>query len=619
MKDIFTQSRTRFLLGKCILASLVLHSTALYLWVNHPIFLTTYNSLFFTSTQLPINLSFKGDDLSLNEALEDFFESFSITNSKAPLKTDRLPIFQSSSLLQGTKLEETDTDITLPLCTTHLLQDFVPEAPSHNQSSFALENETSLPLMTFNFSPSSPISPSIQKEATSYQFPTFIYDPTPLEEDFIPLQGKSSPSQELSIKDDTYSSLSFKESSPLQESFPTIPMQESKNLLVTKEAPSPSLFEVPTSFTNTTDLETLIANAHLAEIDNYLPTQVLYSMQWNDSFTLTPSFFADEEGYVFSLALASKDAIQTEHVKQNFYFLVDVSSEIENHKVGVFKRAVIKALSALQSGDSFNIFLLDKKITRLSPHNLPFSFQNLRAAEEFLGKKHDRALFSSFDIFQGLNKTLDYIEATDEVHTAILLTNGKISTNCSNNQKALSSFLHKNEGKITLFTAAVGKNNDLVNLDMLSSLSGGKLLYSDTNASLPRKLSVFIKTLQSPLAKDVHLSIHTNDPKADIVLLPRASQSAHLYNKEPFVIMGRINRLADLQIALEGKNEDGWVLVSKEINFSTAEESSIQIKREWALRQASLLYEKFLQDPKSSYLLEAKEILRMTHGRTLGE
>ncbi|MBS0627151.1 MAG: hypothetical protein JSS09_02945, partial [Verrucomicrobia bacterium] len=210
-------------------------------------------------------------------------------------------------------------------------------------------------------------------------------------------------------------------------------------------------------------------------------------------------------------------------------------------------------------------------------------------------------------------------ESNDEVHTAILLTNGKFSNNASQIRKDLVKFLKKNEGKVSLFTATVGKNNDLVNLDMLSSLSGGKLLYSDTNASLPRKLSVFMKNLQAPLVKDVQLSIRTNDPKTEITLLPRALGASHLYNKEPFIIMGKTNRLCDLQVNLEGKNEEGWILISKEIEFASAEESSLQIKKEWALRQASLLYEKFLQDPKGTYLQEAKEILKMTHGRTLGE
>ncbi|MES2198775.1 MAG: hypothetical protein V4489_01210 [Chlamydiota bacterium] len=619
MKDLFTQpTRARFLLAKCVVASLALHSAALYLWIKHPIFLTTCSSLFLVSTQPSIKATSE-EDSPLDNSLEEFFESFFLANNQTPLNQDRPPSIEPASLLQGTKLEQMDNELSIPLCKTKLLQEALPEAPSHSPTPFALEKDNTPSLMALNFTPSSPLPLSTQKEATSYKFPTFSYDSAPLNDDFISFEENKTPLQEFSTKNEAFYSSLSKDLSLLQKSLPSTSLEEPKDFLVTTELSPFSLFELPTSFTDTTDLQNLLAHAHVAEIDDYLPTQVLYSMQWNDSFTLTPSFFADEDGYVFSLTLASKDIVQADRVKQNFYFLVDVSSGIENHKIAVFKRAVIKALSSLQPGDSFNIFLLDKKITKLSSDNLPFSFQNLRKAEEFLGKKNDRAMFASFDLFQGLDKVLDYIDSNDEVHTAVLLTSGKASTNCSNNQKALSGFLDKNKGKITLFTAAVGKNNDLVNLDMLSSLSGGKLLYSDTNASLPRKLSVFMKTLQSPLAKDIQLSIHTNDPKAEIVLLPRTSQSTHLYNKEPFVIMGRINRLADLQIALEGKNEEGWVLVSKEVDFAVAEESGVQIKREWALRQASLLYEKFLQNPKGSYLQEAKEILKMTHGRTLGE
>lgn len=621
MKDLFTHpTRARFLLAKCIIASLALHSAALYIWINHPILLSNCNSLFSISMQPAIKQSLSGENISLDSAVEDFFESFFLASNNSSSKSDLLatPVVPSS-LLQKVKLEETDNDPTIPLCKTYILQETLPKAPSHNQIPLDLKEEPLLPLMAFNFTPKAAKPPAVQQEATSYKLPDFTYENSFLNEEFLCLKEQKSPMQELPIKNTTSDSFLAKESFILQESLPSTPSQGSNNLLEVEEAPLLSLSKNSSSFSNTTNPQNLIANAQLAEVDNYLPTQVLYSMQWNDNFTLTPSFFADGEGYVFSLALASNDTVQAERVKQNFYFLIDVSSGVESHKIAVFKRSALKALSSLQSGDSFNIILLDKKITRLSPHNLPFSFQNLQKAEAFLAKKNDRAVFSSFDLFQGLDKTLDFIESNEEVHTAILLTNGKISGSLSHNRKALLQFLNKNKGKMTLFAGAVGKNNDLVYLDMISSLAGGKLLYSDTNASLPRKLNVFMKTLQSPLAKDVQLSIHTNDPKADIVLLPRASQSAHLYNKEPFLVMGKISRLADLKVALEGKNEGGWVLVSKEVDFATAEESSLQIQKEWALRQASLLYEKFLEDPKASYLQEAKEILKMTHGRALGE
>jgi hypothetical protein len=83
--------------------------------------------------------------------------------------------------------------------------------------------------------------------------------------------------------------------------------------------------------------------------------------------------------------------------------------------------------------------------------------------------------------------------------------------------------------------------------------------------------------------------------------------------------MRKTNRLCPLEITLEGKNEEGWILIQKEASFSVAEEASMQMKKEWALRQVSSYYEKFLQDGEEEHLQEAKKLLKIMHGRTLGE
>ena len=128
--------------------------------------------------------------------------------------------------------------------------------------------------------------------------------------------------------------------------------------------------------------------------------------------------------------------------------------------------------------------------------------KNIQAAEEFLDKQEAGGLFAAGEIYNSLGKILDSVPENDEIHTAILLTDGKTSLSAERKQSVLKKWVEMNNGRLSLYTAAIGRDNDLLSLDLLSSVSGGKLLYSDTHASFPRKLAKLVLDLKDPVAKD---------------------------------------------------------------------------------------------------------------------
>lgn len=607
---------------KCLIASLGLHGVALYLWVKHPLLFTNSLGSLFHKTQPSPEPILQQEDLAALEdvVLESFLEEFFLNTD---LKIDELN-FISSSLVKQNPIQE-----NTPALTEHPTSKNLPllEESRLNSSLFLAFDPFSTSLSPEQLASNSleklesEYAPLIVQQKTDYPFP---HIPTFQEQitgdkiiGNIPSLSSTASKEDFSWEQNL-SLLSKQPTQKLRENRPTLQLKEKAPFGIPSQSSKLSLVE-SSSFSLPIESSIELPIAKLANIDDYLPSQTLYSLQWHDSFHIEPSFFPDEDGYVFFVTVTPKQSLEAQRIKQNIYILIDISSEIEKHKLAVFKKSAIKALSSLQSGDNFNIFLLDKTITAFSPYSCPFSLQNIRKAEQFLEKKQERNIFSSFDILEGLKETFSMIQTDEEVHTAILLTNGKFSNSFSSQQKAINHLLEKNNGKIHLFTAAVGKNNNIVNLDMLSTLCGGKLLYSDTNASFPRKLGAFIKTMQAPLAKDITLSIRPKDSKAELTLLSKKLQTPHLYSQEPFVISGKINRLCDLCITLEGKNEDGWVVINKEISFEAATEASGSLKKSWALNQAFPLYEKFLKDSKSIHLKEAKEILESAHGRVLGE
>jgi len=346
------------------------------------------------------------------------------------------------------------------------------------------------------------------------------------------------------------------------------------------------------------------------DFEEYLPSTLATATEWNDDFDLDICFLPHPEGkgYIFSLSLNPNFDISQYSLKHDVTFIIDRS--VRKHRFDVFKRAVSKALSSLQQGDNFNIYIVDKKMTRLHTKSLPVSQKTIRAAEYFLEKQGENYLFSKGDIYSSLEKILPEIQGTDSVHSAILITDGISQISSRKQSMVLKNWIEQNSGKLSLYTAAVGQQNDLLMLDLLSSVSGGKLLWSDTHASFPRKLAKLVLDLRDPVASDLivdAIPIHT---QARIVLSPPSFQTPVLFSHQPYVIFGSIDEPGPFDLIIQGRHRDQWIAIKKTVSFVDGAKGDRHLLKEWSAQKAHRVYTKFLNDGKPGYLKEAKEILK---------
>ena len=609
MITVFQKIKTPPLWAKCLIVSMTIHSVALYFLIENPILLNKSWTSFFSPSQpipkyISIDKNWKSNDLTI----EHFFEEF-------PSSSKKIENFSHSSFLVSEfPLEEPREDIVINLASSFFLKEnslIQNRAEISNDSLVELENEE-ITLTSQSF-PLPPLSRPLYAPPTLHGIYLDLKTTIPaLEINTIPIQNTTQPLKELVPGQEP---LAYSDKTALDDSSAFVSFQPRDPFSKPQEEFSASLKNPKISYLALKSPLQVFSPASLSEINDFLPEDLISSIEWNNDFDIRATLFPEQDGYVFSLAVTPKEDLSQQKIKQNFYFLIDTSSEIENHKLSVFKKSVLKALSVLQQGDSFNIFLIDKKTTKLSPINLFISSKNILLAESFLEKKGERALFSSLNLKKNLDDLLADIKTEDEVHTAIFLSNGKSTLN----PQDLSLFLKKNHGKLNIFTAAVGQNNQLTFLDMISSFCGGTLFYSDTNASFPRKLSLFIKNLNAPLAKNLTISILPSHPTSGLEFDSSSAQMGNLYNKEPFFVMGKINRLCDLDFILQGKSSDDQIFLKKIIHFEEAMIPGSSIKKQWLLHQKGSLYEKFLKEAKPIYLKKAKDILKTVYGRAVGE
>ncbi len=595
------------LLLKCLVASGALHAIAMTAFFSRPMH---FNPGSFTTLGKTPPTTLENEDLVIlkkDAAMEDAFGDFIVVSPQTPLPTNGIkqvalesyptldePLAMPSPPEQPLILPDISVVAAMPELQVQPLE--LPDV------GFALELKDSSLSLNHPAPSISPIRP----------------DANPFES----LVMQSFPEQQALASESILD-------------FEFLPSQEKFNAVVPPAAPSTPSHSVIASDVSLLSKQEALANpetplaqapipasaprlqqAPPAAYYSALPSLSSYgipefkSVEWNEAFDVDIKTLAREEGgYLFSLTFVPKIDLTGHCLKQNYYFLIDRSSSIERHRYQSFKRAVTRAIASLREGDNFNVIIFDSKIARLSEKLVPFNRKNQRLAEEFLERQPHGHYGPPVDFYSCLGKIIPFQVDEEEAHTAILISDGESSLKQDKQRSLINAWLQANRGKVTLYTAAVGQDNNLSSLDLLGTVSRGSLLYSDTHTGFPRKLAKLVLTLRSPVAKEMSLNIVATDPAARVQLYPSSARLPYLFSDHPYVIYGTAEKLSDFTLVLEGKNKGQILSIKKEISFVKAKPGNRLLSKEWSTQQAHLFYEQYLQEGKPVFLEEAKKLL----------
>lgn len=359
-----------------------------------------------------------------------------------------------------------------------------------------------------------------------------------------------------------------------------------------------------------------LAERSLPHWEYYGLEEIATQLEWEEECDIDVALMPapEENKYIFSLTLHPDFTAEAQPMQQNFYFLVDRSSSVEKNKFNRFKRAVQRSLAALHEGDRFNIYIFDKNVTKLSERILPVSPKTIQMAEEFLEEQNAKTHFAATEVYTTIDKILPEKFDSEQLHSVILITDGKTLLTSQKQKEALSSWSKKYEGILNFYAAASGKGNNLVLLDLLSYCTGGKMLYSDTNSGFPRKLVRLVKDLHNPIVKNVSIEVTPEDSNARVTLYPTNKYLPPLFANQPYTITGTVDELCDLTVYMQGRNHGKWLNIRKKLPLDKAGKGGRSLEKIWAETQAKICYDHFLKNGKSTHLKEAVQIMTPYHG-----
>ena len=595
-------SSRNFLFWGCLLFSIVIHGGVLYFLFNTPLFLHhKWNSFWFNSSNEPEFLATERNEKlveKVNHALEESFSHIIAAGQLAKQKEYARIIKETSPKEKIFLTSDENTPFEKSL-------DFFSYAPDPSFSGEVVEEEFFDKQETESFESHDLID----------EFSTIGTRPKePVVDDFSIGEPVSSIHARPAKKP---AEIQNELTEFLKKNYETDDLNEES--LGASEIAKDHIPTVPPLYLHTKPVDSLrdawtsksIIERKVHDIEYYGFTDIANYILWEDEIKVDVSYIPDPEGkkYIFSLTLHPDFDINAEPLQQNFYFIIDHSGSIKKSRFNAQKRAVQRALSGLQEGDKFNIVILDREISRLSEKNLFFSPKNVKLAEEFLERENYKPSFSSDDLYQSLEHLFPLASSSEEINSAILVSDGNALLGGAKQKKALLSWVQKYKGKVNFYTAASGQGNNLVLLDLISYTTSGKLLYSDTHASFPRKLVKLVQDLHHPILKEVTIDAVAQDPNNKLSLYPSKVLLPPFYLKKPVTLVGTIEDLDDFTLYIQGKNRGRWMNVKKTITFKDSVKGGRSLEKTWAYTKANFCYDRFVKEGKNGHLAEAKKIL----------
>lgn len=340
----------------------------------------------------------------------------------------------------------------------------------------------------------------------------------------------------------------------------------------------------------------------------------LQTVSHSPFFDTELTFHNQEDGsYIFALTLIPRSDLKLTPLKQNYIFLIDRSNSIQGERLTATKSAVRKALEEMHENDRFNIVAFDQKIDKLAPSFLASSSESISKAQKFLNKIELGSFFSQSNLSKPLFLTIPFQPSEDEVYTAILITDGESLSQKHAAQDLMEDWTRMNQGKVVLYTLGMNEDGHSHELDTLSALNRGKNFSSPTRRGLKRKLLKIMKSIHTPIAKNLNCKAISLSPHTEVELSPQDNLLNLLYQNEPYVILGKVSQLEDFTIFVQGRLNGERLHIKKNISFAHAKKGSDALLTEWAQQKAYSLYQNYLYSQDHRFLAEAQNLLN-THG-----
>lgn len=257
-------------------------------------------------------------------------------------------------------------------------------------------------------------------------------------------------------------------------------------------------------------------------------------------------------------------------------FVIDTSCSMTGEPLGAAKRAMEKAMAALQPNDTFMLIDFADSASSFSPTPLPGTDDNVQRAVGYL-----RALPSSGGTNQvaGIRAALARPEEAGRLRLVLFMTDGFIG-----NEEEIFEETRRLRGDARVFGFGIGSSVNHFLLSGLSEEGRGFYQYVRTDEDSTEAVARFVKRIERPLLRDVSIDWGGLDV---VDVMP--SPVPDLFDAQPLIVVGRYRAAGKGTVTLRGERGGVPVVFEVPVTLPDVKSEGRALQMAWARKRVDQL------------------------------
>ncbi len=391
------------------------------------------------------------------------------------------------------------------------------------------------------------------------------------------------------------------------EKFSAKPLQEvSVRVDLTGAQPLKTIYSPSHKITVTRDGE---YTAHIIYADeNVKPDTdfiLYYSVSAGDvGLNLLTHREPDEAGFYLLMLAPQTEVKNMDVVKKNVAFVLDTSGSMRGDKINQAKETLKFCISALNSGDTFNIVDFSTEVRQFSKQPALADASHIPAALHYVDKLE---AIGGTNINDAL--LLGLIQTTDAVNMIIFLTDGLPTVGETNNERIIENVTLANVKNARIFVFGVGYDVNTHLLDKIAGRNSGVSDYVRPDEDIEVKVSSFFAKISNPVLSNALLEFSAIDVRDTY---PR--QIPDIFAGMQLIQFGRYTSSGSAAIYLTGEVNSEEQRFTYEANFPAEQSQNDFIPRLWATRKIGYLMDEIRLHGESQELVDEIVYLSKKYG-----
>jgi Ca-activated chloride channel family protein len=264
-------------------------------------------------------------------------------------------------------------------------------------------------------------------------------------------------------------------------------------------------------------------------LDRDAPADRDFVLDWTLKADAAPqaSLFREtlgDKSYYFAMVVPPTGVPAPQHQAREAIFVIDNSGSMAGESMKQAKAALLKALSKLQAGDTFNVVRFDDTLDVLFKDAVPATPANVGIATRFVSKLDANG---GTEILAALKAALVDSHATDKtrLRQVVFLTDGDVG----NEDQVLAEIGHS-LGRSRLFTIGIGSAPNSFLMEHIATEGRGTFTHIGSENEVEQKVGELFNKLEAPVMTDLKVSTD------GVVLETWPNPLPDLYAGEPVVL-----------------------------------------------------------------------------------